>query len=540
MSTPSGVPSVDALVQGAGSAHEFDVNDVFSLRKPKDLAGGVSSGLQSIGKSVLMGASALVAAPIVGARTEGAAGFAKGLGLGVASAAILPVVGASVGAVQMVRGACATPEAMANTRAGKRWDSRARRWVADDLRAEAEALGATTDEEILDRARARAEARGARPGVQGLFDEAAGGGGAGPAETEYYDVLECEPTSTAAEIRRKYYVLARKLHPDKNLGDPSAKERFQKIGEAYQVLSDDSLRKRYDARGKDGLGDVPIVNPSAFFGMLFGSEQMESWIGRLKLATMAMAGTDLSSEEQDLLQSRRETRLAIKLAAMLDVYVDFDLNAPKGTDRSKGEQLRAQAFVDTMRPVAEHLADVSFGAVLLRKIGWVYQLEAEKFLHDPLAGTGTWLDLGLRSTGATLQQKGSTMKNKFNVLKAGVSIFNSVQSSEQQVAKAQNEEEATALRAKQQQDILPHILDALWGTTAVDIESTLRHVCAKVLKDASANRVRRAMRAKALVLLGKLFQETKGSNTDANDATRTLEEAIRAAFMNGHEEEQDA
>jgi hypothetical protein len=48
------------------------------------------------------------------------------------------------------------------------------------------------------------------------------------------------------------------------------------------------------------------------------------------------------------------------------------------------------------------------------------------------------------------------------------------------------------------------------------------------------------MRAKALVLLGKLFQETKASNTDANDATRTLEEAIRAAFMNGHEEEQDA
>jgi hypothetical protein len=176
-SMSSGVPSVDALVQGAGDARgEFDVNDVFSLRKPKDFAGGVSSGLQSIGKSVLMGASALVAAPIVGARTEGAAGFAKGLGLGVASAAILPVVGASVGAVQMVRGACATPEAIGNARAGKRWDSRARRWIADDLRVEAEGLGATTDEEILDRARARAEARGARPGVQGLFDEAAGGG----------------------------------------------------------------------------------------------------------------------------------------------------------------------------------------------------------------------------------------------------------------------------------------------------------------------------------------------------------------------------
>ena len=49
---------------------------------------------------MLLGAGALVSAPIMGARADGAKGFVKGLGLGLASAVVLPVVGGAVAATQ--------------------------------------------------------------------------------------------------------------------------------------------------------------------------------------------------------------------------------------------------------------------------------------------------------------------------------------------------------------------------------------------------------------------------------------------------------
>lgn len=55
-------------------------------------------------------------------------------------------------------------------------------------------------------------------------------------DTTYYDILEVPTDAKTEDIRRQYYKLARKYHPDKNPDDPQAKKRFQQIGEAYQVL----------------------------------------------------------------------------------------------------------------------------------------------------------------------------------------------------------------------------------------------------------------------------------------------------------------
>ncbi|CAD8100281.1 unnamed protein product [Paramecium primaurelia] len=64
-----------------------------------------------------------------------------------------------------------------------------------------------------------------------------------------YKLLNVEPKATQNEIKKSYRQLALQLHPDKNQEDQDAKEKFQKISEAYQILSNEEKRKMYDETG---------------------------------------------------------------------------------------------------------------------------------------------------------------------------------------------------------------------------------------------------------------------------------------------------
>jgi molecular chaperone DnaJ len=66
---------------------------------------------------------------------------------------------------------------------------------------------------------------------------------------EYYKILGVPRNAKEADIKKAYRRLARKNHPDVNPGDKSAEERFKKIQEAYDVLSDKKKRSIYDRYG---------------------------------------------------------------------------------------------------------------------------------------------------------------------------------------------------------------------------------------------------------------------------------------------------
>lgn len=65
----------------------------------------------------------------------------------------------------------------------------------------------------------------------------------------YYDVLGVKRDASEQEIKQAYRRLARQLHPDVNPGNKSAEDKFKKINEAYEVLSDKEMRQKYDQYG---------------------------------------------------------------------------------------------------------------------------------------------------------------------------------------------------------------------------------------------------------------------------------------------------
>ena len=69
----------------------------------------------------------------------------------------------------------------------------------------------------------------------------------------YYETLSVSKTASGVEIKRSYRKLAMKYHPDRNPDNKEAEIKFKEISEAYEILSDESKRSRYDQFGHAGV-----------------------------------------------------------------------------------------------------------------------------------------------------------------------------------------------------------------------------------------------------------------------------------------------
>lgn len=95
---------------------------------------------------------------------------------------------------------------------------------------------------------------------------------------DFYKILGVPRNANLNQIKKAYRKLAKEFHPDKNKDDPSAAEKFQDLGAAYEVLSDDDKRKTYDRGGEDALkreggfggGSDPFSSFFGDFGFGFG------------------------------------------------------------------------------------------------------------------------------------------------------------------------------------------------------------------------------------------------------------------------------
>ncbi|MBC6401536.1 MAG: molecular chaperone DnaJ [Ekhidna sp.] len=71
---------------------------------------------------------------------------------------------------------------------------------------------------------------------------------------DYYEILGVDKNVSQDELKKAYRKIAIEFHPDKNPGDKEAEEKFKEAAEAYDVLSNDEKRQRYDRFGHQGVG----------------------------------------------------------------------------------------------------------------------------------------------------------------------------------------------------------------------------------------------------------------------------------------------
>lgn len=159
----------------------------------KHIGEGSARLIKSLGIGIGAGVASLVAAPVDGARRDGARGFAKGCALGVAGAVVLPVAGAMYGTSEFLRGTLNTPRAIKAKADDMEWDKEQSAYANYSLDDEAAAVLCV---DIPNRFPKKVSSTASAKAYQ-------------VKDMEYYEVLGIDTSASTNEIKRRYYKIAR-------------------------------------------------------------------------------------------------------------------------------------------------------------------------------------------------------------------------------------------------------------------------------------------------------------------------------------------
>jgi curved DNA-binding protein CbpA len=518
-------PSDSNNTLNANPTDEITENDLqnapklFSTSRPKDALDGMGKGLGNVLKGTLGGAAMILSAPVAGAYTGGQKdgalgamkGFGIGLGMGILGGTAMIIGGVATGTYQIGRGIVNTPEAVASRSKGMEWDDLKKTWILYSLPDDVASILNKSEEEFMAENSiggtgksnpADPNSSSEKPRVESKVVH----------DLEFYEILGVPSNATASEIKKAYYIKAKQSHPDRHPNDPDAHSKFQKIGEAYQVLSDEKLRASYDLRGKEGVEDAPKMDSSALFSIIFGSEKFEPLIGELKVASymqqaMAQANGQVT-EEPPLLtkfrQRKREVQCAVNLVAKLQPYVDSNGNI--------------ELYQSLLLEEVKELSSSPVASSLLSTIGLAYveYAKQESSTLDSMnvgfqqASRGFMTRWNIASSGISAAMKARELQKVQERMVASASA-NAASEEEQgkrlesvmrgQVAGSADEQDF----AKKVEEISGQMFSMMWSVTEIDIRNTLAKVCHKAIHDHSVDESTRLLRLQALRILGEVF-----------------------------------
>mmetsp|Transcript_25174 Transcript_25174/g.25380 ORF Transcript_25174/g.25380 Transcript_25174/m.25380 type:complete len:754 (-) Transcript_25174:102-2363(-) len=523
---------------------------LFETKYPKNIIDGTLYGAGDIILGTVSGVALMVTAPYKGAvegsvngGTSGAMkGFGYGLCYGIVGGTAMALSGAFNGISQVGLGLINTGGSIAP--GGKDWDEEKGEWVAYSLVLEAEEI-----KNIL-------EEREKRDGP--LVSPGSGGRRVGAVrqrvkDNSFYELLGVYSHISTSEVRTAFLDRARETHPESHKYDEGMFTKFERIGEAFQILSDDKLRHRYDIGGREAVMDVPTVDPGALYSMVAALERIETLVGDVSVSSLMQvelekgahhgqpAGKPSSSssstalvvsnthsstlpstaslKEKAFIQRNRQVKCAIYLASKLQLYC---CNSGEEFFKAWGTRLAT----DLTRSGV-------LGSALLAVIGICY-MESVKLFSG-----------GLQAWSVGLSQAGRLVSNRYHILTSGIQSAKSAKEAvilkntarvkqEQQLEDLQDEtyakmaacagigvcnipiaiekrrtEERQMLQEEEKKKIKVSealssaMLDLMWHVVIVDIENTLKKVCHKVIRDHAVGVDVRKQRAMALMVLGE-------------------------------------
>lgn len=543
-------------------------NSLFSTRKPKDGWAGLSSGLKSVAKGTASGLGLLVAAPISGAVEGGATGFVQGLAAGVAGAVALPVTGVCVGAYQVGRGLVNSAEAMQSAAQGKVWDHEEREWKFYRL----------DEDDVFENLKKLEEEQKQQQRVPERAVK----------DMEYYDLLGVPATATAADLKKAYYKQARSCHPDKNPGDPDAARKFQLLGQAYQVLSNDQQRAAYDKHGKreDDAENQSLnltdMDPTIFFAVMFGSDAVRKYVGDLWIAGKAdsilkeqawmefqqqtTTNPDAADEENDadnfesfrknsqrrsrydtLKQRQREVKIAMHLRERISGFCNGTIDEAE--------------FVALCQEEAATITKGAFGDVFLRAIGSALMVEAEEFIGSKKNSIFTSTSAKMKRSAMGISNQVKLVGAAATALREGSKAYSTVDKlqKERKVRLKNNVEEvkgntnASSTAANDEGDdvnsmdpetmkaasetieaSLPAFLELAWAINVQDVTRTLTGACNKLFTDNAdvLDTNARVQRAQGVYILGREFYSLgEAAGTNSNNQSIDIKTRAEVAAM---------